>query len=132
MNPIETAVSELPRAMESDTAAREADIDGLINLLLFRHSSLFTFSSDHPHEEIIIMRQARDSAQAELKWRMLSTVGLLDWWDKHPQYIVGFAPSGDWAAFNAEHKTCYAPTTHDCLLKLQTMHNDLEARGLKV
>jgi hypothetical protein len=114
------------RAPDCDTAAREATIDGLITLLLLRHSALLGVSGDHPHREII--RQARDNAQAELKWRMLSTVGLLDWWNEHRQYTVGFAPSGDWAGFNREHKTCYAPTVHECIAKLQVMHKSLARR----
>ncbi len=117
------------RALECDTAAREATIDGLIGLLLLRHSSLLTISADHPHKDAI--KSARDSAQAELKWRMLSTVGLLDWWDKHPEYIVGHAPSGDWSGFDKQGHTCYAPTTHDALAKLQEMHANLQAQNDK-
>ena len=118
------------RELECDTAAREATIDGLIGLLLLRHSSLLTISADHPHKDAI--KSARDSAQAELKWRMLSTVGLLDWWDKHPEYIVGHAPSGDWSGFDKQGHTCYAPTTHAALAKLQEMHASLQAQNGEV
>lgn len=57
----------LCRALESDVAAREADINGLVGLLLLRQSSLLTISADHPHKDVI--EQARDSAKRELLWR---------------------------------------------------------------
>lgn len=110
-------------ALESDFAARKVGISQLITMLLLRHSAFLKIDANHPHREII--QQARDSAQAELEWRMLSTVGLLDWWDEHPQYIVGQSTSGDFMGFDRENHTAYAGTTHEVLSKLQRMHNDL-------
>lgn len=56
------------RAPESDTAARSSTFDELIGLLLLRQSSLLGLTPDHPHRDAI--RQARDNAQAEMKWRV--------------------------------------------------------------
>ena len=51
---------------------------------------------------------------------------LLDFLDEHKQYIVGFAPSGDWSAFDIARKgTCYGKTIRDCLTQLQLMHKDI-------
>lgn len=123
-------MSNRDRAMESDTQAQKATIDELINLLLLRHSVLMKIADQnppHPHAETI--KQARDSAHAELRWRMLSTVGLLDWWDAHRQYVIGFAPSGQWSGFDKQLHTCYADTTHDCLQMLQVMDKDLQTKA---
>ena len=47
---------------------------------------------------------------------------LLDFLEKHNEYIVGFAPSGNWSIFNVSGKTCYGSTLRKCLLQLQVMH----------
>ncbi len=122
--PLLERTPDIGKALECDAAAREADISELIELLLLRHSSLLKINDDHPHKDAIL--KARDSAKSELRWRLLSTIGLLDWWDRHPAYTVGFAPSGSWAAFDKQGHTCYAPTSHQCLSKLQAMHSDLK------
>lgn len=50
---------------------------------------------------------------------------LLDWWENHKQYVVGFAPSGSWSGFNITGQTCYAETLRDCLKMLKVMHEDI-------
>lgn len=60
------------RALESDTEARNANADGLVTLLLLRHSALLKVTADHPHRDII--QQARDSAQREIVWRIYQVV----------------------------------------------------------
>lgn len=53
---------------------------------------------------------------------------LLDFLDNHTQYVVGFAPSGDWSSFDINTgKTCYGKTLRDCLKMLQVMHKDISA-----
>lgn len=63
----------MKRALESDTMARDADIGQLILLLLLRQSSLVNLGDEHPHKEII--RQGRDSAEDEIKWRFAAIRG---------------------------------------------------------
>lgn len=55
---------------------------------------------------------------------------LLDFWEAHPQYVVGFAPSGDWSAFDpVAGVTCYSPTLRGCIEKMKEMHEDVSKRG---
>lgn len=60
----------------------------------------------------------------------LDDSGLLDFLDNHKQYIIGFAPSGDWSAFDAHRHTCYGSTLRECLKMLIVMHNDLTANAI--
>lgn len=53
---------------------------------------------------------------------------LLSFLEDHKQYVLGFAPSGDWSAFEMRtRKTCYGKTLRECLEMLQVMHNDINA-----
>lgn len=53
---------------------------------------------------------------------------LLSFLEEHKQYVLGFAPSADWSAFEMRTgKTCYGKTLRECLETLQVMHNDINA-----
>lgn len=64
-----------PRSPYTDTACREADMDGLITLLLLRHSALLKISDGHPH--LAVITQARNNACNELKWRIWQYEGTI-------------------------------------------------------
>lgn len=62
----------------------------------------------------------------ELSDELYTDTDLLNFLDTHKQYVVGFAPSGDWSAFHVKNrKTCYGKTLRDCLIMLQVMHADI-------
>lgn len=64
----------------------------------------------------------------ELSDGLCTDTDLLNFLDTHKQYVVGFAPSGDWSAFHVKNrKTCYGKTLRDCLIMLQVMHADIDA-----
>lgn len=51
---------------------------------------------------------------------------LLDYWEKHSQYVIGFAPSGDWSAFDyTKNITCYGKTLRECFEKMKEMHESV-------
>ena len=51
---------------------------------------------------------------------------LLDFWENNKNYAVGFAPSGDWSAFDVRCRgACYGKTLRECLRTLQIMHADI-------
>jgi hypothetical protein len=57
---------------------------------------------------------------------MKSDKELLDFLDSHKQYVLGFAPSGDWSAFDINSgATCYGKTVRECLETLLVMHKDI-------
>ena len=55
------------RAPECDTAAREANIDGLLTFIILRHSAWDRTPDDNPNKAVYL--EARDNAIRELKWR---------------------------------------------------------------
>jgi hypothetical protein len=57
----------MERALESDTAVREADLPGVLAFLQLRHGAWVTASPDNPHRPIYA--EARDSAIREVLWR---------------------------------------------------------------
>lgn len=56
------------RAPEVDTVARDANVDGLLTLILLRHSAWEHTSDSNPHKPTYL--EARDNAIRELKWRV--------------------------------------------------------------
>ena len=53
---------------------------------------------------------------------------LLSFLEEHKQYVLGFAPSGKWSAFDMHNdKTRYGKTLRECLETLQVMHNNINA-----
>lgn len=55
------------RALASDTAAREADVAGVIALLQLRYSAWLNSDDSNPHRPIYSL--AVDSARREILWR---------------------------------------------------------------
>lgn len=101
-----TPATEDVRALESDTVVREGGLNACIVFLLIRHGALQTASADNPHKDIY--RQARDSADREIRWRFAQleqrAAGL---------EALAYAP-GDWACptcgFVESKRTLHAPT----------------------
>lgn len=62
-----TSAPEQERALETDTAVREANLAGCIGFMLLRHGALLGAKQDNPHKDIY--RQARESAEREIVWR---------------------------------------------------------------
>ena len=55
------------RALETDTAVREADLRGVLTFLQIRHGAWCTSAPDNPHRPIYA--EARESAIREVLWR---------------------------------------------------------------
>ncbi len=73
------------RAPECDTAAREADIDGLLTFILIRQGAWSSASDNNPHKAIYL--EARDNAIRELKWRVMELWSENDHRDRHAQRL---------------------------------------------
>lgn len=63
------------RSPHTDTACRDSDTSGLIDLIMLRQASFSRCNDEHPHRMVIM--QARDNAVAELRWRIWYYEGAL-------------------------------------------------------
>lgn len=55
----------------------------------------------------------------------MSDTEIIEWLDSHRQYVLGFAPSGDWSIFNYSGATCYGKTIRECVEQAVIMHKEI-------